>query len=173
MLKLIAIPINIAVFLCGFWTVTMLSVLLHEFGHAIGFMLAAGDRNWHIEVGQGKKLLDTKALTINLLVLDGSCIPAEDKTDYTKTQRIIILSGGPIMSLLLVAGLSVLTFGGISISSEVIASGTIRALFFAALIINSLILLWSVIPAYGIYRGMEDVGTDVMQIIDTLKRPQE
>ena len=32
----------------------MISVLFHEFGHLLGYMLATGDRDWHIEVGQGK-----------------------------------------------------------------------------------------------------------------------
>ena len=32
----------------------MISVLFHEFGHLLGYTLATGDRDWHIEVGQGK-----------------------------------------------------------------------------------------------------------------------
>ena len=77
------------------------------------------------------------------------------------------------MSLLLVAGLLVLKFGGISPVSEVLASGMIKSLYYIALFINLLILLWSVIPAHGFFRDMDDVGTDVMQIINALKRSEK
>ena len=53
--KLIAIIGKTAIFICALWAVPMISVLFHEFGHALGYMLATGDRDWHIEVGQGKK----------------------------------------------------------------------------------------------------------------------
>ena len=172
MLKLITIIGNIVIFVCGIWLLTMLSVLLHEFGHALGYMLSTGDRDWHIEVGQGKQLLNTKPLTINLFVIDGFLSADENKLN-TKTHLITTLAGGPIMSLLLVAGRLVLKFGGISPDSEVLASGMIKSLYYIALFINLLILLWSVIPAHGFFRDMDDVGTDVMQIINTLKRPEK
>lgn len=169
MTELITIIIKIVLFVLGIWVVTLISVLLHEFGHALGYMLATGDRNWHIQIGQGKQLLNTKALTINMIVIDGYFAPAENMMDLSKAQFVMMLSGGPIVSLLLVVGLIVLNFGGISFFSEAAASGLVRVLLYAGLFINSLILFWSVIPAYGIFRNMEDVGTDVMQIIDALK----
>lgn len=150
----------------------MISVFLHEFGHALGYMLATGDRFWHIEIGQGKKILDTKALTINLFAIDGYFTPDEDKTDSC-AQLVMTISGGPIMSLLLVVGLLVLKFGGMLHSPDVFTTVLINVIFYIALIINFLILLWSVIPANGFFRGMEDVGTDMMQIIDALKHPRK
>ena len=170
--NLITILAKTVIFICAFWVLTLISVLLHEFGHALGYMLATGDRNWHIEVGQGKKILNTKVLTVNMIVVDGFFAPAENKIE-TNAQLVMTLSGGPIMSLLLVAGLLVLKFGGISPVSEVLASGMIKTLYFIALFINLLILLWSVIPAHGFFRDMEDVGTDVMQIINALKRSEK
>ena len=172
MLKLIAVTGKTVIFICALWALSMISVLLHEFGHALGYMLATGDRDWHIEVGQGKRILDTKALTINMLVLDGFFAPEENMAD-SKRQLLMTLAGGPIMSLLLIIGLLVLKYRGISLSPEVFASGMIKALFYAALFINSFILLWSVIPANGFFREMKDVGTDGMQIINILKRPRE
>ena len=71
MLKLIEIIGKTVICICAVWAFSLISVLLHEFGHALGYMLATGDRHWHIEVGQGKKLLDTKALTVKMFVIDG------------------------------------------------------------------------------------------------------
>ena len=170
--KLIVIIGKTAIFVCTSWAVCLVSVFLHEFGHALAYMLATGDRFWHIEIGQGKRILKTKSLTVNMLVLDGCFAPIEDKIDST-AQLVITLSGGPVMSLLLVIGLSVLRFGGTPLSSVISASGMFEPLFWVALIINLFILLWSVFPAYGFFRNMKDVGTDVMQIIDALRRPRE
>ena len=172
MLKLIEIIGKTVICICAVWAFSLISVLLHEFGHALGYMLVTGDRHWHIEVGQGKKLLDTKALTVKVFVIDGFFIPDENKTDST-AQLVMTLAGGPVMSLLLVTGLLVLKFGGIPLFSDVFASDMMTILFFIALIINLFILLWSVIPANGFFRNMEDVGTDMMQIISALKHPRD
>lgn len=150
----------------------LISVLLHEIGHALAYTLATGDRNWYIQVGQGKTILDTKVLTINLIAVDGFFSPEKDKAE-SKAQLVMTLLGGPIVSLLLIAGLTIVLSGGISLPPEVTASGTVRAVLYIALFINSLILLWSVIPAYGFFRDMKDLGTDVMQIIDILKSDRE
>ena len=83
------------------------------------------------------------------------------------------LAGGPVIFLLLVTGLLVLKFGRIPLFSDVFASGMMTALFFIAFIINLFILLWSVIPANGFFRNMEDVGTDMMQIISALRHTRE
>ena len=60
MLKILAIIIELFAFIFVLWVLTLLSTLLHEFGHAIGYMLATGDRHWHIRVGWGKRLLNPK-----------------------------------------------------------------------------------------------------------------
>ncbi len=172
MLNLIGIIGKAAIFVCALWALTLLSLFFHEFGHALGYMLATGDRKWHIEIGQGKKILDTKALTVNLFVIDGYFTAFEDKSVST-AQQVLTLSGGPIASLLIIIGLLVLRFGGSPLSSEIAASGMLKALFLITLVINMFILLWSVIPANGFFRNMENVGTDVMQIINALKRRRE
>ena len=155
MLNVIRIIGKAAIFVCALWTLTLLSLFFHEFGHALGYMLATGDRKWHIEIGQGKKILDTKALTVKLFVIDGYFTPLEDKS-VSAAQQVLALR-----------------FGGSPPSPEIFASGMVRALVLIVLVINMLILLWSVIPANGFFRNMEDVGTDVMQIIKALKRRRE
>ena len=94
MLKILAIIIELFASIFVLWVLTLLSTLLHEFGHAIGYMLARGDRQWHIRVGWGKRLLNTKALTVNLLVdsLGRSCLfsPAARRTFGSEIRRVLL-----------------------------------------------------------------------------------
>ena len=92
MLKILAVIIELLVALCALWFLSFLSTFLHELGHALGYMLATGDKHWHIRVGWGKRLLHTKALTVNLLVFDGRFTPSENKFD-TRAKLIATLSG--------------------------------------------------------------------------------
>ena len=146
--KTIAIIIEFAIFVCALWVLTFLSTFLHEVGHALGYMIATGDRHWHIRVGSGKKLLNSKRLTVKLLPFDGLLTPLEKNSIDTATKLIIILSGGPVVSLILVIGLLLLKFGGISFHSELIALSAIKSFISIALSINFFILILSVIPTY-------------------------
>ncbi len=92
--KIIAVIMEVLVCLFALWFTAFFSTLFHEFGHAVGYMLATGDRHWHIRVGWGKQLLDTKRLTVNLFVFDGYFTP-EVKEFKTKARLIIMLLGGP------------------------------------------------------------------------------
>ena len=122
--KIIAVITELAVFLCVLWVIAFLSTFLHELGHALGYMLATGDRHWHIRVGWGKRLLNTKALTVNLLVFDGFFTPSEKKID-NKAKLVMTLLGGPAFSLLLAVGLLALRFGGLSFQSDFFADGAV------------------------------------------------
>ena len=146
--KIIAIIIEFAIFVCALWVLTFLSTFLHEVGYALGYMIATGDRHWHIRVGSGKKLLNSKRLTAKLLPFDGLLTPLEKNRIDTATKLIIILSGGPVVSLILVIGLLLLKFGGISFHSELIALSAIKSFISIALSINFFILILSVIPTY-------------------------
>ena len=98
---IIAVMIELIISICAMWFLTFLSTFLHELGHALGYMFATGDRHWHIRVGWGKRLLHTKALTVNLLVFDGVFTPSEKKIDTrAKLIRSDILADGVIESFL-------------------------------------------------------------------------
>ncbi len=166
--KIIAVIAELAAAVCALWVIAFISTLLHELGHAAGYRLATGDRHWHIRVGWGKRLLNTKRLTVNLIVLDGFFTPGE-KTFDTKAKLITVLLGGPVFSLLTVAGLSVLRFGGLSLQSDFLADGMIESFLNTALSINLVILILSVAPVryfHGEIRGLE---TDGLQIIRALR----
>ena len=172
MFRILAIIIELFASLFVLWVLTLLSTLLHEFGHAIGYMLATGDRHWHIRVGWGKRLLNTKALTVNLLVFDGFFIPSEKKID-TKAKLIMTLLGGPVFSLLLLAGLSALKFGGFSFQSDFFADGMIAFFLNAAFSINLFILVLSIAPFHYFYGEIKGLETDGLQIIHAIKRRGE
>jgi len=169
MLKILAVIIEFAVFAVALWLLSFLSTFLHEAGHAVGYLLATGDTHWHIRVGWGKRLLNTKRLSVNLLPFDGFFTPVKKEKIHSKAQLIMILSGGPIVSLILVAGLLLLKFGGISFHSEVLASGAVESFIHIALFSNLLILLMAVIPIHYFHGKIKGLESDGLQIIRILK----
>ena len=169
MLMIIAFIIELLVSVCAMWLLIFLSTFLHELGHALGYMLATGDRNWHIRVGWGKRLLYTKALTVNLLVFDGVFTPSVKEFD-TKAKLITTLSGGPAVSLLLVLGLLGLRFGGASFQSDILADGTIEFFLNSALFLNLYILILSVLPVHYFFGEIKGMETDGLQIIRAMRK---
>ena len=167
-----AVITELLVSVCAMWFLVFFSTFSHELGHALGYMLATGDRNWHIRVGWGKQLLHTRALTVNLLVFDGFFSPSEEKID-TRAKLIATLAGGPVVSLLLVLGLSYLRFGGFSFRSDLLAEGTIGFFLNYALFMNLFILLLSVVPGHYFHGKVKGLETDGMQILHALKKDQD
>ena len=171
--KTIAVIIESTIFICVLWALSFLSVFLHEAGHALGYMIATGDKHWHIRAGSGKCLLNTRRLTVKLLPFDGFFTPlGKDKID-TKVKLIVTLSGGPAMSLVLVAALLLLKSGGISLHSEVISSGAVEFFINAALSVNLFTLILAVIPAHYFHGEMKGTETDGLQIINAMKSKEE
>ena len=169
MLKIIAVIIEVAATMCVLWVMSFLSTLVHELGHAVGYMLATGNRHWHIRVGWGKRLMNTKRLTVNLLVFDGLFSPMEKEFD-SKAKLIMMLLGGPLFSLLLVAILSALRFSGLSFQSDFFADGTIEFFLNTALSVNLFILIFSVAPARYFHGKVKGLETDGLQIIHAIRK---
>ena len=166
--KVVAVIIEMVVSVLVLWILTFLSTFLHELGHAFGYMLSTGDRHWRIRVGSGKKLFETKTLTVKLLVFDGNFDPAENRID-SKAKLISTLAGGPAVSLILVVVPLLLKSGGVSSDTGLIASGAMEFFINYALFLNVFILALSIIPIHyfwGEIRGME---TDGLQILNALK----
>lgn len=115
-------------------------------------MIATGDGQWHIRVGSGKKLLNAGRLTVKLLPFDGCFIPPEENRIDSTAKRIAMLSGGPAVSLMLVAILLAVKLGGMSLHSEVIASDALESLVTTALSINSFTMVLSLIPTRIFWR---------------------
>ncbi|MDO4864996.1 MAG: hypothetical protein Q4C10_00430 [Clostridia bacterium] len=168
--KTIAIIIEWAIFACVLWVIFFLSTLLHEVGHAIGYMIATGDTHWHIRVGSGKKLLNTGRLTVKLLPFDGCFMPPEKNKLDTAAKLIATLSGGPAVSFLLTAVLLLVKRGGIPLHSRVFAPDAIEAFVSTALFINLFILILALLPTHYFYGEIKGMETDGLQIINTIKR---
>ena len=165
--KIIAALAEVAVFILVMWVLTFLPTFLHELGHALGYMLSTGGRHWHIRVGFGKKLLETKPLTLKLLIFDGCFEPAESKID-SKAKLISTLAGGPAVSLILVIVMLLVRSGTTSFSSGFFAPGTVK--FFAdyLLYLNLFIFVYSILPvhyAFGEIRGMESDGLQILNAV--------
>ena len=62
--RIVAVIVELAIFACALWGLLFLSTFLHELGHALGYRNAAGGRRWHIRVGSGRILMDTRRLTV-------------------------------------------------------------------------------------------------------------
>ena len=170
--RIIAIILELTVSLVILWLLTFIATFLHELGHAVGYMLATGDKDWHIRVGWGKRILHTKRLTVNLLVFDGVFIPSEAKLD-TRKKLITILAGGPAVSLLLAAGLLVLRFSGLSFQSAIFADGAVEWFLNFALFTNLLILITSLIPGHYLWGKIKGLESDGLQIIRALKKHED
>ena len=170
--KIIAVIIELFVCICAFWVMSFLSTLLHELGHAVGYMLSTGGRHWHIRVGSGKKLLETKTLTVKLLMLDGVFVPAENRID-SKGKLISTLSGGPVVSLVLLVIVLLMRSGGVSFNSGIIASSAIESFINFALFCNVFILISSIIPAHYICGEIKGMETDGLKIINAIKGREE
>ena len=167
----IAVMIELLISVCAMWFLTFLSTLLHELGHALGYMLVTGDRHWHIRIGWGKRLLSTKALAVNLLVFDGLFTPSENKID-TKAKLITTLSGGPFVSLLLALGLLVLRSGGFTFQSNILADGAMEFFLNYAFFLNLFLLLMSVAPIHYFHGEIKGLETDGLQIIHAMKKDE-
>ena len=170
--RITAIVIELFVYLCALWFLTFLSTFLHELGHALGYMLATQDSHWHIRVGWGKRLVNTKALTVNLLVFDGCFASSDNKLD-TRAKRITMLAGGPAVSLLMFLGLLALRFGGISYSPGFLADGVMESLLDFALYLNLFMLLLSLAPVHYFHGQVKGLETDGLQIIHAIKKKSD
>ena len=167
--KLIAIIIELAIFVCACWVLSFFSLFVHEIGHAIGYMIATGNGKWHVRVGWGKHLINTKGLTINLIPLDGFFKPLEKGKVDTMPKMIAMLLGGPIASLVLVIVLAVLKFGGVVVNSEVISSSAIESLISIAFFFNVFILVLSALPIHYFFGEVRGLESDGLQIINAIK----
>ena len=167
--KILAIIIELAVAICAIWVISFLSTLLHEMGHALGYLISTGDRHWHIRVGSGKKLLDTRKLTVKLLPIDGDFFPSGEKKIDTKAKLIATLAGGPAVSLILAAILLPVELGGVSLDSEFFSSGAVEFFVNFAFSLNLFILVLSLIPAHYFHGEIKGMPSDGLQIIKTIR----
>lgn len=171
--KIFAVIIELVIFVFSLWVLFFLSTFLHELGHALGYMVATGDRHWNIRVGWGKRILNTKRFSVGLLPFDGFFTPLGEKKIDTTAKLIAVLSGGPAISLILVIGLLLLRFSGITVDSEVITPDAIEFFINCALSVNLFILVLSLIPTHYFLGEIKGLETDGLQIINAIRNKKE
>ena len=49
------------------WLLCLLSVLLHESGHALGYRISGGKAGWKVVVGSGPRLISISRFTFGLI----------------------------------------------------------------------------------------------------------
>ncbi len=90
------------------WFHCLLSVFLHETGHALGYRIAAGKTEWKVFAGSGPKIISIGRYTFCLIPVGGYFLPEEE--EKTKKEKLMMLTGGPLISLLLTVLFGILRF---------------------------------------------------------------
>ena len=90
------------------WLLCLLSVLLHELGHALGYRISAGKAEWKVIAGSGPGIFSGSRCEFRLIPAGGYFIPG--KEPETNKAKIAMLAGGPVVSLLLAVLFGVLHF---------------------------------------------------------------
>ena len=81
------------------WLLCLMSVLLHELGHAMGCRIAGGKAVWKIRAGSGPEIFSSAKFTLCLLPVGGYFDPREGLR--TRKSILVTLAGGPLVTLLL------------------------------------------------------------------------
>lgn len=152
------------------WLMCWLSVMLHELGHAAGFRLGSGKGPWRVLVGSGPKLLNVGRLVLLLLPFGGYFIPDDDAEPKTKKGKLLMLAGGPLVSLLLAVLFGVLRFAVFTPDpSKGMLYGMLVYTSAFLLIFNLFQFLFTVIPVR--YRVVcKGTVSDGLQFVHVLKQ---
>ena len=80
------------------WLLCLLSVFLHELGHAAGYRVSAGKAGWKVVAGSGPRMIGSSKFIFCLIPAGGYFIPEEEPE--TRKAKTLALAGGPFLSLL-------------------------------------------------------------------------
>lgn len=147
------------------WLLCLLSVFLHESGHAAGYRIAAGNVRWKIIAGSGPVMIRTAKYIFRCIPAGGHFIPEKDPG--TDKGKIIMLAGGPFVSLVLAVLFAIINrciFAFLTDSSlyEILLRLSAFLLYF-----NFFQFFFTVIPVrYRVVcRGYESDGLQIINVI--------
>ena len=153
------------------WLLCLLSVFLHELGHALGYRISTGKAKWKVIAGSGPKMIGASKYIFRLIPAGGYFIPEEEpKTDKAK---IITLAGGPSVSLLQAILYGIIRFcileyvrPGSSFHGILLSVSTFLLYF------NFFQFIFTVIPIrYRVVcRGFESDGLQIVHVLKHKKR---
>ena len=150
------------------WFLCLLSVFLHETGHALGYRIAGGKTEWKVFAGSGPRIISIGKFTFCLIPVGGYFIPNEE--EKTKREKLMTLTGGPLISILLAVLFGILRFCSFgSGQPESALYEILFPVFNFLMFFNFFQFLFTAIPVrYRIVcRGHESDG---LQIVHVLKR---
>ena len=150
------------------WLLCLLSVLLHELGHALGYRISAGKAEWKVIAGSGPRMIGGSKFIFCLIPAGGYFIPEEEPE--TEKAKIIMYAGRPLVSLLQAVLYGIIYFcvpGFVqpgSVLNEILLSVSAFLLYF-----NLFQFLFTIIPMRYrvICRGYDSDG---LQIVHALKQ---
>lgn len=170
MLRVVGFIVEILILVCVYWFVFFFSALIHEFGHALVYMIVTGDSHWHIRIGAGKTLLKTQRLTIKFAPFYGFFEPYENKLD-TKAKSILMLLGGPLFSLIMVVLLLFIRLKTGTFDFGFITLDAIINILSLAFFLNISTFLFTIVPMryfWGEHRGMPSDGLRIFKIVKSM-----
>ena len=148
------------------WILCFLSVFLHELGHALGYRIGGGEAEWKIRAGSGPKIRSTAKFIFCLLPVGGYFDPRA-KLGTTK-EKLAMLAGGPLVTLLLAAVFYVFSDSLAWImNSESVLYEILFPVFLFLIFYNFFLFLFSAVPMrYKVVcKGLESDGLQIVRVL--------
>lgn len=167
MILILKVIIELMLLIFVMFLLNFVIIYLHELGHAIGYYLTTRDNNWCISIGTGKTLFKSKKLELNLFMWIGHFYPIKENIN-TRIKAIIMLAGGPMMSIII---LIILLYAQKNFHNyhSIISDSALNFLYQFAYNLNLFALIFSLIPMKS-NKDIFNHGTDCYHIIRLLKK---
>ncbi len=101
---IISILLEVFLFLLLVFIILFTNTLIHEFGHALMYMIFFKKSDWQIKMGRGKPKIEFKRLILAPYFLRGS-IAIKSKLNGSKFKCIMFYLGGPIFNVFVICAL--------------------------------------------------------------------
>ena len=168
MARIMAFLLEALCFALLLWCAALASVFVHEMGHAAGHRLAGGGKNWSVVLGSGGNLCRIGKFRINRLPVGGVFQPAPERQTAAKMQRLSMLAGGPLASMLLTVFLVLMKTGLGKGAPGFFAAEALDAFFRFSIIYNFSMLMAALLPfryGFGVCRGLESDGRQILALL--------
>ena len=153
------------------WFFCLISVLLHELGHALGYRISGGKAGWRVIAGSGPEIIGSSKLVFRLIPAGGYFLPEEEAK--TNKEKLMMLAGGPVVSLLQAVLYWAVCF---CIFSFVQPESSLWKILFPTskflMFFNFFQFLFTVVPIrYRVVcRGFESDGLQIVRVLKNKKR---